>query len=45
MHGYRSTFLALQYALVIVTEFCCADGHRVTCRKVTMDWQTNFCWQ
>jgi hypothetical protein len=45
MTGYRSTFLPLQYALIVLVDFICKDGHRIRCRKVEIDWQTNFCWQ
>jgi hypothetical protein len=44
MTGYHSTFVALQYALMIVTDYICRDGHRIRCRTETIDWQTNFCW-
>ncbi|HEX8894421.1 MAG TPA: hypothetical protein VF783_13915 [Terriglobales bacterium] len=39
MTGYRSTFLPLQYALMILVEYVCADGHRIKCRTETIDWQ------
>ena len=38
--GYVTTFAPLQYAMAILVEYICRDGHRITCRKVEIDWQT-----
>jgi hypothetical protein len=38
--GYVSSFIALQYALCVLVEFVCADGHRIKCRMEMIDWQS-----
>lgn len=40
--GYVSTFLPLQYALMVLVEYVCADGHRIKCRMETIDWQCKW---
>jgi TolB-like protein len=43
--GYVCTFMALQYALMVLTEYVCPDGHRIRVRVETIDWQSkNFIW-
>lgn len=43
--GYVCSFLALQYALMVLTEYVCPDGHRIRVRVETIDWQAkNFIW-
>ncbi|MFM0263293.1 hypothetical protein [Paraburkholderia sediminicola] len=43
--GYVSTFIALQYALMVLTEYVCPDGHRIHVRTEMVDWQAkNFIW-
>lgn len=43
--GYVTTFFALQYAFMVLTEYVCADGHRIHVRTETIDWQKkNFIW-
>jgi hypothetical protein len=44
--GYVSSFFPLQYALMILTEYICADGHRIHVRTETIDWQARgVVWQ
>jgi hypothetical protein len=44
--GYVSSFIALQYALMVLVEYVCPDGHRITHRMETIDWQTKgMVWQ
>jgi hypothetical protein len=44
--GYVSTFIALQYALMVLTEYVCPDGHRIHVRTESIDWQTKgVVWQ
>lgn len=40
--GYVSTFLPLQYALMVLVEYVCPDGHRIRCRTETIDWQARW---
>jgi hypothetical protein len=45
-HGYVTTFFPFQYALMILVEYVCRDGHRITCRTETIDWQdSRMVWQ
>jgi len=37
--GYITTFLALQYGLLVLVEYICSDGHRIHVRTETIDWQ------
>jgi len=37
--GYVTTFLALQYGLLMLVEYVCSDGHRIHVRTETIDWQ------
>jgi hypothetical protein len=44
--GYVSSFIALQYALCVLVEYICADGHRIRVRMETIDWQAKgMVWQ
>lgn len=36
---YVTTFFAFQYAMQILVEYVCADGHRIKCRQESFDWQ------
>jgi hypothetical protein len=42
--GYVSTFFPFQYALTILVEYVCRDGHRIHVRTESIDWQTNMVW-
>lgn len=37
--GYVTTFFYLQFALLILTEYVCRDGHRIHCRTENVDYQ------
>lgn len=44
--GYVSSFIALQYALMVLVDYVCADGHRIHVRTETIDWQdSKMVWQ
>lgn len=40
--GYVTTFFAFQYAMQILVEYVCADGHRIKCRQESIDWQARW---
>lgn len=44
--GYVTSFVSLQYALMVIVEYVCADGHRIKVRQETIDWDTKWMvWQ
>lgn len=44
--GYVTTFVSLQYALMVIVEYVCENGHRIKVRSETIDWDSRgFVWQ
>lgn len=37
--GYVTTFFSFRHAMMLLIEYVCPDGHRITHRKETIDWQ------
>ncbi len=46
MIGYVSTFVPLQYALMVLVDYVCSNGHRIHVRTEMIDWQDKrMVWQ
>ena len=44
--GYVTSFYAFQYAMQILVEYVCSDGHRIHVRTEQIDWQDgSMVWQ
>lgn len=44
--GYVTSFFYLQYALMVLVEYVCLNGHRIHVRTEQIDWQTKgMVWQ
>ncbi|MDI9680442.1 hypothetical protein [Burkholderia cenocepacia] len=44
--GYVTQFFYLQYAVLVLVEYVCRDGHRIHVRTEEIDWQEKgFVWQ
>lgn len=40
--NYRTTFIPLKYALMIVVEYVCPDGHRIKDHDETIPWDAKW---
>jgi hypothetical protein len=40
--GYVTTFISLQYALMVIVEYVCPDGHRIKHREETIPWDAKW---
>lgn len=44
--GYVTSFLPLQYALMVIVEYVCGDGHRIKVRSEMIAWDDKrMVWQ
>lgn len=44
--GYVTSFFHLQYALMMLVEYVCANGHRIHVKTLQIDWQEKgMVWQ
>lgn len=45
-NGYVTSFFYLQYAVLMLVEYVCRDGHRIHVRTDQVDWQdSKMVWQ
>jgi len=40
--GYVTTFIPLQYAMMLVVEYVCSNGHRIKDHNETIPWDAKW---